>query len=304
MALSDIKEIIEQDLGVGSVSLARINRAAKELFTNYELLDAQRECTLDKGLDELVALPWFIDKIVAIRPNTDFDKSKLIHRVNKYRTGNWTLTLDLEDTGRNPLHTNITNAANLVLTIPKPETAAFSVTVTGGNNLSSSLSETVTFAVGETSKKTVNRYKDVFCIAQEKHKYDLTVSDIDDQELAIIPNHLTEAQYRIIRVNDPTGRFTYNYKYVDILYKPHYRPFVNDGDQFMCGDRYDRAIVFKYISDMYLVSDPKKSIVALQACEAQILQVRKTDQPSLATFEVVPEKLPYSQRHDCYGTIN
>jgi hypothetical protein len=300
MALSDIKSILEEDLGVGSISLARINRAAKELYINYELLDSQREVTLDRNRDELVALPWFVDKLIAVRPNTNYSKVRLNHRINKYRTGDWQDVLTLEDAGRSPLHTNIMNAAVVKLSIPKPETAVFSVTITGGNNLSSSLSETITFAVGETEKYSANRYRDIHAIAQVRHKYDLTISDIDDVELALLPNHLEEAQYRIIRTSDPARLFSYIYAYVDVLFKPPYRPFVNDGDQFICGDRYDRAIVYKYLADIYMGQDQAKAGVFTNMSEAQVLQVSRTSLPTSATLEIAATDLPYREYYPCY----
>lgn len=300
MALSDIKSILEEDLGVGSISLARINRAAKEIYINYELLDSQREVTLDRNRDELVALPWFVDKLIAVRPNTNYDKVKFNHRINKYRTGDWSAVLSIEDAGRSPLHTNIMNAATLVLSIPKPETEEFGVTITGGNNLSSSLSETVVFAPGELTKNSVNRYRDVYSIAQTRHKYNLTVKDIDGVELALIPNHLEEAQYRIIRTRDPAKLYCYYYAYVDALFKPPFRPFVNDGDQFMCGDRYDRAIVYKYLADIYMGQDQTKAAVFTNMSEAQVLQVSRSSLPTSATLEIVPQDLPFRHYYPGY----
>ncbi len=299
MALSDIKSIIQSDLGVNSVDLVRINRAAKELYQNYDLLDSTRECTLDKSDDELVALPWFVDTILAVRPNQYMGyRGNYQHRVNKYRTGVWENGLDYEDAGRSPIKKNILNAAIVEFSIPKPEAESFSVTITGGNNLSASLSETITFAPGETSKYSSNRYRDIFAIAQTKHKYNLSVKDIDGVELALIPNHLEEAQYRIIRTRDTQQLYHFKFPYVDVLYKEVFRPFVNDGDQFICGDRYDQAIVCKYQANLYLGKDDNKARRMIQMSEAYIQQVRKSAQPSLATVEIKPFKTPYRYAED------
>ena len=252
----DIVDIIKADMGLATVDQARVNRAAKHLYDEYNLIEREREITLNLTNNQLLAIPWFVDKINCFRRNNYTVLSNFIDQAWKYKSGNWeNAWKNYELLSEGPVHTSITNAGPLVLAIPKAETVAFTVTITGYNNNSAQVSSEVTFQPGELIKSTDKNFLILYSITQDVlHSYNVIISDIDGKEISILYNNQHSAKYRIVRLladlsQPPT--FGTQVGYVDCLFTPVYRPFVKEFDEFPCGSRYDRAIAYKFYEEIY-----------------------------------------------------
>src|SRR5207253_1562941 len=112
--------------------------------------------------------------------------------------------------------------------------------------------EEVTFCPGELTMTTVNTWKAPMVESIRKNiltNYDLSIRDVDGNELSIIPNILYAPSYVTLQVLDFEVTSYYS---VEILYKLAYYPFRFDEDEFIVGhSAYDKAIYWKYMEHEY-----------------------------------------------------
>ncbi len=269
MSLRNILADIAADIGLSAGNatdkawlIARVNDAAHELLQSRDLAGSIFEQLFQFDNDnQQISLPSYVGSIRAVRAYEARFRLDYHDMRPRYQSNGWTEPLlAWREKGKSPLCRNIINASLLVLTIPAVETAAFDVVITGATEQSARISETVTFAAGERSKNTLNAWLSVEAFSNPlPHTYDVTMSDIDGRVLSILGNTEPSSLYTLVQVLDyaaaSDGDGVSN---VEVLYKRAFRPFVNDGDEFVCPG-YDKAIVWKTLEHLLSKKDPARS---------------------------------------------
>lgn len=268
-----------------------INNAANEIYQSRDLAGSIFEQLFQFDVEnQQIALPQYVGSIRAVRSYETRGRLDYHDIRPRYQNAGWTEPyLAWREKGKSPLMRNIINASVLVLTIPSAELAAFSVVVTGATAQSARISETVTFAVGEQSKSTLNAWLSVEAFANvAPHTYDVTMEDVDGRILSVLGNAEPSALYTLVQVQDYAVVGDTGVSNVEVLYKRAFRPFVNDGDEFICPG-YDKAIVWKTMEHLLSQKDPARSThAATKAMELVMSKGRDVESGVQKTIDFAP----------------
>jgi hypothetical protein len=244
----------------------QINSAWKELYESRDLVHCEREqlFSIDSDLQQ-VSLPSYVGHIRGAREYTTQRKVPVTDMRPRYKSDGWTqgpLPYWWRDKGVSPLSREISNEAPVTLSIPQAETAEFSVVIVGKNSNSSRVKETVTFAIGDTEKLSVNSYNEINHFGNvAAHTYDVTMTDADDNELSVLPNVALAAMYRIVNILPEYATNSDNPWVVEVLYK-HALVFLWDNyDALTCPD-YDDAVAWHTIGNMKAKTKPDEAQLA------------------------------------------
>ncbi len=261
MPLSDILVDIAMEIGKtnsDAEKLARIyqiNKAAKELHTASDLEEALREEVFDYNVQsQQISLPPYIEKVRGMRFFDGRQSITLDDMRNRYNfnfTGEnelWYLQWRKKET--RPIGRDISNQSVLVVSIPLVEEAEFTITFTGKTDKSERVSETLTFAIGDTEKETISNFISLESVVKNKvTKYNVSFYDVEDNLLGEVLNSEYKSDYQIYQIAD-TDDFSSDDSTtgVEVWFKYKYQPFRYDNDCFLGTDKYDDAIVMKYLS--------------------------------------------------------
>lgn len=290
MSLKNILADVVADVG-GSTSndsekaiiVKRINDAAEEIYNCEDLSGSLREQVFDLNTDtQQISLPNYVGEIRGMRYYDARLKITLNDMMPRYHygLGNEVWPLKYRVLTKSPLATFITNQSVLKVTSPLASLENFTVTIVGSTPNSSVVRETLNFSVGDLTKTTVANFETVVSITKSSPTtYDLIVSDVEDTELARIPNAALNSEYIIVQVLDFEST---NPNTIEVLYKHRLFPFVNEYDEFPAGSAYDKAIYWKYLEhEAARNKDVKGSVAAMQKATQIIRQVAENIEAGL-----------------------
>lgn len=265
MALRDIINEVCEKCGYDATDdrellLQVINRACQEVYEITDLPGSLREITVLAQADSLIALPYYVGPLRNIRSHYSLVRLTIQDLTSKYSFYPWQGLWDKWRLVNNsPIQRCIENSAlPIVATIDDVDTVAINITITGKTATANRTSEVFTIGVGETEVQISTQFlaidsitKDAFC----NRDVTFTGADADGNEieLAVLPNDRLKCEYTIVDVSAlPWGGDNgTNYRYVDVLYKS-YLPRLNaDGDEFICGSQFDKAIVCKVCEEFF-----------------------------------------------------
>lgn len=262
------------------------NRAAKEIYESKDLTDALREqiISFTASVDatgntvQLAALPYYVGKLRAIRNYYTRRKVDFHDMRPRYKSDGWTENLlAFRQRYRSAIQRDVLNAAPLTLTIGAPEMAEFAVIISGSTANAARVTESITFAVGDVSKSTVNSFVTIDSISNVTlHAMDVTVTDLDGNVLAVLVNDQFRSEYLIVQILDYVTIAPANPYIVEILYKPVLAPLSNDGDEFQCSG-YDDAIIWQTLGNLKAKSEPDQAALAFTKVRG-ILRDRSEDE--------------------------
>lgn len=259
MPLKAIIDDLVADMGVSvnndserALLVTRINQCAKEVYDSTDLIGSLREQVFDMSFvdaPQQVSFPFYVGSIRGLR----YYDSRLKIRAHdmmprySYGKGQEVWSLQFREIGKYPLARDIANESILNVSIPLEENSAFNVIISGATNNSYKSTEIVTLAPGEISKFTTANFKAPIDSIQKSviTSYNVTIKDIDDNILAVIPNTELFSSYTVVQIldNNPTA----NQMVIECLYKQRFINFSNDFDEFPCGPKYDKVIYWKYV---------------------------------------------------------
>jgi hypothetical protein len=254
--------------------VTRVNQAAKEVYESQDLAGSLREIVLDLDTGtQQVTLPFFVGHIRKVRyhdgrvPVTLQDQQPRYH----YGLGNEVWPLQFRLLPNSPIARDLDNYSTVTVSIPSADTKEFSVILVGTTNNSHRVSEALSFAIGETSKESINNFASFESIRKNKViDFDVTIKDADENIIAIIPNSDYKVEYQVLQVLD--SEVTNNQNPIEVLYKTRFFPFQNDYDSFPCGDVYDDAIFYKYVEHEYSREKDAEGAVAALAKTGEIIE--------------------------------
>lgn len=272
--LAEIASETGLELSVASekaYAINQVNKASKELFESKDLVDSLNEqlITFSTVIDsdgnqvQLAALPYYVGKLRAIR-NYYTRRQVDFHDMRpRYKSDGWTENLlAFRQRKRSPIQRDILNAAPLTLTITAAESVDFSVIIVGSTANASRVAETITFAAGDLTKTSTNAFVTIDSISNlALHTSDVTITDLDGNTLAVLPNNQFKSEYLIVQILDYVAIQPSVPYLVEILYKPIFLPFSNDGDEFQCSG-YDDAIFWQVMGNKKAKSSPDQAALA------------------------------------------
>lgn len=282
----------------------KVNDAWSEIYDSADLPESTDEFIADINVSSQVCtLPWFIDNIRKIRwydPRLPLEVDAQENRYHEDR-GNELWIRKWRKVKREALQRDIDNYTQLTLKFALPETEDVTVVITGETTNSAYTNEEVVFVAGETEKTTVGNFVSVKSISKSKQtKYNLTVSDGDNNTLAIIPNHLFTFKYLTIQILDQvSSSLQQNFSSVEILYKKAFHPVLFDYDEFLWGNKYDMAVMWKYLEQNK--NNYTEAEAAQIKCQQILNQIIANESPGIHSkidFKANPfYGLPYRQIH-------
>lgn len=247
-----------------SWAVSKVNAVAKELYEGQDITGCLREQTFNLDTDtkesSLVALPFYVDQLRGIRfsmlPGGKIPMNDMRPR---YHTGRgWganAYSVPFRITREQAtLKRDIANASVLTFSVAEAEPTDIIIHIVGETNNAARYSESVTLSAGELSVDSVGNYitTPVNLEKETVSQQDITISDVDGNELAVIPNFELKPAYKwleLVDANAGVSSFlpTYtSFTAIDILYKLRYQPFRDAFDEFICGPKFDRAIFYQF----------------------------------------------------------
>jgi len=232
--------------------IQRVNEAAKDLYEKSNFQESLFEEIFNIDVNsQVIALPWYVEYVRGWRFFNSRIPGLLDSKENRYNEGrgNETWYQKWRHVKHSPIQREISNESQLVLSIPEAEDVEFDVNITGATANSDRRQDKITFAVGETEKTSTLAFKDPIVNLQKSTatKQNLTVADAEGNVLSVIPNHRLFALYKIIQIFDWDNMYIASTSaQVEVLFKKRFSEMVEDFDEFLFGDKYDKAIFWKY----------------------------------------------------------
>ena len=276
MSLKVIRSLVVPIIGLGKSNLdeiayvnAKINEAALEVYrtTDHEGSLKEQIFALDENSQQ-ISLPTYVANIRGMRYYENRSKITLNDMRPRYHTTSWGKTsINYRDKGVLPLKVDITNSSLITLSMPFVEPAIdFTVSIVGSTPVASRVSEVILFTHGvDTVKTSINSFINVESIRKSAlNSYDITITDVDERELAVIPNSEYLSQYRILQVTSSCSLISY----IEVLYKTRFTPMRNDDDEFQC-NACDELIKWKFLEHYYAEQKGEEAIKAALSCMAK-----------------------------------
>ena len=259
MPLLSILEEIASDLGnklsVPSEKaklITRVNTAARSLYDGNELEGSLREEIFDINQEShQIVFPPRVGQARGFRYVDSGVRGDIVTVQARYHHGDfsrevWLLTFrELEP--KSPLYHDIVNETRITLTLKEPALEAFKVIINGSNTNSDSVQDVVEFAVDDIEKETTHSYTGVRAISKNiTTSQNIAFYDADETLLAVMPNYEDTLEHVIIQISDDSTTVS-DLQSIEWLYKIRYIPMIKDYDEFICGSKYDQAIIYKYL---------------------------------------------------------
>jgi hypothetical protein len=248
-----------------------VNAAAKELYQSSDLLDSLDEEVFDfyEDNENQIALPSYAEHVRGMRNFDGRYAIDLEDPKNRYfqalNTEIWNCRFRKKK--ESALSRDISNQSRLVFNIVEPEETDIVISIIGRTPNSSQLAETVVLVAGELFVETTYQYVSVNKISKDRATtFDVFIQDVNETELGVIPNNVLSTKYTVFQVmddissNDPSSTNAA----IEVLFKRRFVPMVNDEEEFQCGDRYDDAIVWKYLENR--AKDPLQGSILHGKC--------------------------------------
>ena len=252
MALRDIITRLAKEFGQNLSDTAQanglitdVNTVVRDLHNSREapLRHSLRERLVDIGASaEQVALPSDIGKILQIRNPETFDDVRLKGFEDRYMRQSWYPPfLEYRVKEKSALKVNMLTGGPITVTFSKPVLSPVNVILTGQTQDSERVQETLLFAVGDTARTSMNSFYDLEAIRKSvTTAYNLSVTDIQDVEIAAIPNNKTQARYQILQTLEAVNTVSRT-RILEVLHKLDWQPFVNLDDTYYGTEDYDTA---------------------------------------------------------------
>lgn len=237
--------------------IAKINEAADELYRSNDIPGCMREqlFEIDDTETYQIAFPSYVDKIRAIRfydtNGGQITTEDMRPRYHMHRWGsNGRLRFRIKQQNA-LLSRGIDNAALFTFTLKKVEATDVVINIVGKTTKAERFQETLTIPAGTLFATTVNSYEEFISIEKTVlNNYNITITDVDDNEMGIIYNYELRPRYTIVMIREddfaPVTNNSYPLNIVECLYKTTFVPFVNNYDEYPCRDC-DKLIFWKFV---------------------------------------------------------
>lgn len=265
-----------------------LNEAAQELYSQSDMVGVLGECLFKINGDQTIAFPSWLGQLRAAREWG----SNLPWHINqmrpRYNVVSWPdMWRNYRIKNKHALHTTLRNTAPVTLSVAVVETPNVEVTITGPTATASCARETI--VMDSTSKSATLNFLDIESVQKsELNDYDITVSDADGNELAVVPNNQLESLY--LHVDVSTFPFlnqdvSVQSHYMEVLFKKAMPWLLNDSDEFPAKG-FDNVLVNKCIQIYFEEQGNPDNAVAYDAKATRTL-ARIQEDENRATQDMV-----------------
>jgi len=235
------------DTSQRALMLKYINPAARELYHISDMAGSLSEELFKVNANQTIAFPTYMGQIRAIRDGYNRTQVQLSQMRPLYNQFSWEQAWrNWRVKGLHTLSTSLQNQSELIISIQAVENPPITVNITGPTTTSSNATESIVMT--STTINTQNAYLDIHSFTKNSiNAYNVILSDINGNQISMIPNNQFKAQFQIIDVslmpwypwnNNP------NLNWMEVLYKKALPIFQNDTDEFPAIG-YDDVIVNK-----------------------------------------------------------
>lgn len=244
----------------------QINQVAIDLNNGLDLVGSLFEIIafFTDFEERLISVPAYVGNIRAGKYYDCPAQITLRDIRPRYSTDGWSNSIiDYREVGVSTLAISNTEYSKLIFSLPEGEveTEDLIFTIIGETPVASQVEETLTLVAGSNSVTSVNNWVGAPKIISKNrvNSYDVTITDINETELAIIPNSELKSFYSIWQVQDDSVINAVTCNSMEILYKQKYVLLVNDGDEFLNG-KYDEVIIWKFLDEYWSKQDGKENM--------------------------------------------
>jgi len=270
----------QTDTNQRDVLLRFVNEAAIELYQQSDMAGCLEEQYFAINGNQEITLPDYVGQVRAMRQADTQIAIKLSQMRPRYNDFNWTDGWNnYRVKGLSACKTALKNQSVLNITVAAIEYPPIVISIVGSNDNAASISESVTMT--SLTMSTVNDYNNISAATKDRvNNCNVTISDIDGNEVTVIPNNKLEAKYQILDVGlapwlctslSPQGNW------VEVLYKKSLNWFQNDTDEFPAPG-YDNVIVDKVLELWYEEQGNIQGAMAYAAKATQSLAQIHEDQ--------------------------
>lgn len=223
------------DSGQRDVLLRYLNEGAQELYDQSDIEGSLMEAVFPVDGNQQIVLPSYVGSLRAMREYSAQIAWNSRNMIPRYAQANWSQQWrNWRAKGTSATHSPITNEAAVVLSVHTVESPAVVVSISGPTEHASMVSEQVT--LDATNKQATINFTDIKALVKDRvNNYDITVSDLDGNELAVIPNNQLKTQYRLYDVSMypwSTPATDQSSNLMEVLYKNILQWLSNDDDEF------------------------------------------------------------------------
>lgn len=212
-----------------------LNEAARELYSQCDMVGSMTEQVFKINGDQTIALPSYVGQLRAAR---EFN-SQIPWNINqmrpRYNVSNWQdMWRNYRIKGQRVLERAITNEAQVTVVCSAIEANPVTVTIAGSTTTASRVVEIL--LMDAVSKTSVNNWTHIDTFTKSANtSCNYTMYDVDGNHLTEIPNNSLAASYLIVDVSSlPWSNQSQSSQdhYVEILYKERLPQLSEDGDEF------------------------------------------------------------------------
>ncbi len=213
---------------------------------------------------KLVSLPSFVGHIRGARYYDNPYKHTLRDIRPRYAKEMYGVELlDFREVGTSTLAIQPEEWGKLKFALPEGEVSEkdLVIAIVGETPVASRVEEQLILAKDGNSVTSVNSWKEAPKVIRKDaaNNFNITVTDINDVEVAIIPNHQLNSQYSVWQVRDDSMSGQLSGNSLEILFKERLPELVNDYDEFLDG-RYDDVIVWQFLEQYYAQQEGKEKL--------------------------------------------
>jgi len=256
MAVKDILRKVAADVGATNYAtdaatrsrlLELINEAAEELWENNDLPGCLRELFVRVPADYVIFLPSYVGELRSIR-DTDLRRPWTLSDLRpRYHVHEWPSNwMGWRFIGTSAIKAEITNSAPFTLAIPVAD-SELEITITGQTANAARRADTITMSA--LSNLATLGFTSVDAIRANKlPTYDVTITDADDNEIAVLHSNSLETRYLMYDVSEypSVGNCSDNTRLMEVLYKMRLPRLENDDDLFPVPE-YDKILASKTV---------------------------------------------------------
>ena len=205
-------------------ALREINLAFQEMYAADDMPNSLYEMTVvPAATTARITLPWYVGSLKAVK--TTFARERIILNTPRpyYHDATYLQSpFKWSILGKSSINSVISNATTLTISIPRAETARFTVTLVGPTDNAQSTKEEVVFEIGDTEHETVSRFTDAYITKDAITESNVSIIDSTGAEISVLPNSQFEGLNTAIQILDNRGQICYAesiYNCFDILYK-------------------------------------------------------------------------------------
>jgi len=244
-----------------SWATSKVNDIAKEVYESRDIVGCLREQTFNVDTDaqtsSMISLPYYVDELRGLRYSTLIGGKVTMNDMRpRYHSGHgWganAFGMPYRVVRERACYKrDVANASVVTFAMLVAETTDVVIHIVGETTNSGRVSETITIFAGSLSTSTTGNFVGVpENIEKESvNTQDIYVTDVDDVELAVIPNSELKPRYKWLEIADGNASMVpvnQTNSTVDILYKQRFTPYATLYDEFPCGDKADRAIFYAF----------------------------------------------------------